>query len=485
MSQKTVTIGGAAGAWGDSSLSTPQLLAAGNLDYLIYEMLAEVTMAILTKIKLRNPKAGYTTDFVDPFMKQHLAEIRRQGIKVVTNAGGINPQAAADAVRAIADEQGLDLKIAIVEGDNLLARADELRNLGLTEMAAGTPIPQKLLSINAYLGALPIAAALDAGADMVITGRVVDSALVLGPLIHEFGWTATDYDKLAQGSLAGHLLECGPQSTGGLLTDWEQVDSWFNMGYPIAECAADGSFILTKPDGTDGLVNRATVTEQILYEIGDPRAYILPDVTCDFADVQLTEVGDDRVKVEGATGSPPPDTYKACALEMDGYRIMSLLMVTGRDAVRKAQRVGETVFERIRPVFAEKGWGDFRAISIEILGGESQFGQHSQASTSREVVLKMAAHHDNKEALALFAREIPSSALSMAQSIITGGAGLPRPTPYLRVYSFLVPREFVDITVDGKPFDLRFANSDLRLDEVSQDHQGTNISVSIPDEKMV
>lgn len=466
MTKDTITIGGAAGAWGDSSLATAQLLASEKLDYIVYEGLAEVTMAILTRLKMRDPKAGYAYDFIDPILKTHLREIRRQGIRVITNAGGINPQGAADALRQIAAEQGIDLKVAVVEGDNLMPQLDQLRAADIREMAHNTPLPKRILAMNAYLGAFPIAAALDAGADVVITGRVVDSALMLGPCIHEFGWEADDYDKLAQGSLMGHLLECGAQSTGGLLTDWESVASWVNIGYPIAEISQDATFILTKPDGTDGVVNRASVTEQILYEIGDPRRYILPDVICDFADVQLTEVGANRVLVKNAKGASPPATYKATTLEMDGYRLTFLLLITGHDAVRKAQRVGETLFERMRRVFPTMGWSDFRATSIEVLGGESQFGSHSQAQDAREVVLKLAAHHDNKEALSFFAREVPSSALSMAQGII-GGAGLPRPTPLIRAHSMLVPREMVNVLVDEQPFDeLRFGIYDLRDDTV-------------------
>jgi hypothetical protein len=237
-----------------------------------------------------------------------------------------------------------------------------------------------------------------------------------------------------------------------LLTDWESVESWVDIGYPIAEISDDATFILTKPDGSDGVVNRASVTEQILYEIGNPRQYILPDVICDFADVRLEEIGKDRVRVENAHGSPPTPTYKATTLEMDGYRLTFLLLLTGHDAVRKALRVGETLFARMRRVFPALGWGDFRATSIEVLGGESQFGPHSQARDSREVVLKLAAHHESKEALAFFAREVPSSALSMAQGII-GGTGLPRPMPLIRAHSMVVPRAFVHVTVDGKPFE--------------------------------
>lgn len=463
---KSIIIGCAAGAWGDSSLATQQILTADRLDYLVYEALAEVTMAILTRAKMRDPEMGYAYDFIDPILKRHLKAIRQRNIRVVTNAGGINPQAAANALRKIAEHQGIPLKISVVEGDDLLPQLDALREADVRELAHGTPLPQRVLAMNAYLGAFPIAKALDDGADVVITGRVVDSALILGPLIHEFGWRRDELDKLAQGSLAGHLLECGPQSTGGLMTDWQNVESWVNIGYPIAECLADGSFVLTKADGTDGVVNTASVTEQLLYEIGNPRAYILPDVTCDFADVQLTEIGENRVRVEGAKGYAPPERLKACTLELDGYRLTFLLLVTGRNAVQKAQRVGETLFQRMRQIFPKMGWGDFRDTSIEILGAEAQFGPHSQSLEAREVVLKLAAHHESKEALAFFAREVPSSALSMAQSLVGGGAGLPRPLPLIRVHSMMVPREFVQITVDGEPYqDLQITNDKLRLEE--------------------
>lgn len=450
---KTIRIGGAAGAWGDSALATAQLLKTESLDYIVYEALAEVTMAILTRLKMRNPQAGYAYDFIDPILKTHLREIRRQGIRVITNAGGINPQGAADALREIAREQGIELKVAVVAGDDLLPQLETLRAADVREMTHDTPLPKRVLAMNAYLGAFPIAKALDDGADVVITGRVVDSALMLAPCIHEFGWREDEYDKLAQGSLMGHLLECGTQSTGGLLTDWERVESWVEMGYPIAEVGEDSTFTLTKPPNTDGIVNIPSLTEQILYEIGDPRRYILPDVVCDFADVRLTDLGSDRVRVENAKGSPPPEKYKATTLEMDGYRLTFLLLITGHAAVRKARRVGETLFERARRAFPKLGYGDFRQTSLEIIGGETQFGAHARADDAREVMLVLAAHHDSRDALNFFAREIPSSGLSMAQGINGGGAGLPRPRPLIRAHSMLVPRGFVQVTVDGEQFD--------------------------------
>ena len=452
MTEKTVNIGCAAGMWGDSLLSTPQLLATKHLHYLVYESLAEITMAILTRARQRDPSLGYATDIIQTDLARHLGEMKQQGVRVITNAGGINPQAAAAKLKESAAAQGITLKVAVVMGDDLLPQVDDLREMDLREIGRGTAVPDQPISFNAYLGARPIAAALDAGAEVVITGRCVDSALVLGPLLHEFGWGVEEFDKLAQGSLAGHLLECGPQSTGGLLTDWETVPSWVNIGYPIAECNPDGSFVLTKPEGSDGAVNAVSVTEQILYEIGDPRGYILPDVVCDFADVRLAQVGEDRVLVEGVKGRPPTPYYKACALEQDGYRVQFLAMLGGRAAAQRAQRVGDSILARVRQILAFMRLADFRATSIEMLGAEVSYGPHAKTADTREVILKISAHHDKREALELLARELPSIGLGMAQGLSGGGAGRARPSPFIRLHSFLVPRQLVQpvVLLDGE-----------------------------------
>ncbi|HEY2978647.1 MAG TPA: acyclic terpene utilization AtuA family protein, partial [Burkholderiaceae bacterium] len=251
---RVVRIGGASGFWGDSMVGAPQLVSSGLIDYLVFDYLAETTMAILAATRAKKPELGYATDFVDTAMKQVLPQVMQRGIKVIANAGGINPRGCAAALKALADTMGLAPRIAVVEGDDVSAQMAELRASGTHDMFTGEPLPAEVLSANAYLGALPVARALAAGADIVITGRCVDSAVTLGALIHEFGWSATDYDRLAGGSLAGHIIECGCQATGGLFTDWQQVPDWAHIGYPIIDCAADGSFEVTKAPGTGGLI---------------------------------------------------------------------------------------------------------------------------------------------------------------------------------------------------------------------------------------
>src|SRR5262245_23363033 len=292
-----VRIGGASGFGGDSMVGAPQLVHSGLIDYLVFDYLAETTMSILAAARAKKPELGYATDFVDSAMKQVLPEVMRRGIKVIANAGGINPRGCAAALAALASTMALTPRIAVVEGDDVSALMPALRSAGTRDMYTGEPLPTQVLSANAYLGALPIAAALDAGADIVITGRCVDRAVTLGALIHAFGWSPSDHDRLAGGSLAGHIIECGCQATGGLFTDWAQVPDWAHIGYPIVECAGDGSFVLTKAPGTGGLVRRACVAEQLLYELGDPAAYLLPDVTCDFRDVRIEQIAEERVRV--------------------------------------------------------------------------------------------------------------------------------------------------------------------------------------------
>lgn len=443
---KTVRIGGACGFWGDSAVGARQLVASGQVDYLAFDYLSEVTMSILTRARMKDPTLGYATDFPAIVIRELAPQIAASGVRLLANAGGINPRACAEAIRRAAAEAGVELSVAVVEGDDLMPRIEALRDTGVREMFSGAALPKRVVSANAYLGAFPIAQALATGAQVVVTGRCVDSALVLAPLIHEFDWGAHDFDRLAGGSLAGHLLECGAQATGGLHTDWEHVPDWPNIGYPIAECSADGSFVVTKTAGTGGLVTPATVGEQMLYEVGDPARYLLPDVACDFTHVTMHADGEHRVRVRGARGHPPPPTLKVSATYADGFRITGQLTIIGIDAARKARRTADALLARVGAELQRRGLPPLAASNVEVVGAEHVYGEHARTRDAREVVLRVTATHPSKEALELFAREVAPAGTSWSPGT-TGAAGRPSPTPHVKLFSFKVPRGEVAVTV--------------------------------------
>lgn len=438
---RRIRIGCGGGFWGDSELGPIQLVAQGDIDYLVMDYLAEITMSLLVRARARQPEMGYVPDFVDLFGRRLAPELAAKRIKVVANAGGVNPLGCRDALQAALQAAGVDLKVAAVVGDDLLPIADDLRAAGVTEMASGAAMPARLLSMNAYLGALPIAAALDAGADIVVTGRCVDSAVALGPLIHEFGWKADDYDLLAAGSLAGHIIECGTQATGGISTDWRDVDGWDHMGYPIVECDAEGGMIVTKPAGTGGAVTANNVAEQIVYEIGDPRAYLLPDVACDLSQVTVIQDGPDRVRVAGARGRAPTGRYKVSATYADGFKTSGTLMIGGREAGAKARRTGEALLAMCRRLLAQRGLPDYLKTSIEVLGAGDTYGPAAFDGQAREVILKVAVHHASKEGADILAREFLTSATGMAQGITGFAGGRPKVQPVVRLFSCLVDKD--------------------------------------------
>jgi hypothetical protein len=453
MSKPVVRIGGASGFWGDSSVAAPQLTEVPGIDYLVFDYLAELTMSILAAARAKSADLGYATDFVEIVARQVLKPCRERGIRLIANAGGVNPAACAAALRKLAAESGVDARIAVVDGDDVMALVPRLRERGVADLYTGAPLPERVTSANAYFGALPIARALALGADVVVTGRVVDSALALGALVHEFGWGAADYDRLAAGSLAGHLIECGCQATGGLFTDWREVPDWAHMGYPVLECAADGTFVLTKPEGTGGLVSVPAAAEQMLYEIGDPANYVLPDVVCDFTQVRMQAAGEQRVRVSGARGKPPTDRYKVSATYADGYRSTGTLTITGFDAAAKARRSGEAILERTRGIFRRLGLADYGCVDLSVLGTAGAYGPHAEEHDLREAVMRLAVAHPRREALEIFAREIAPAGTSWSPGT-TGSlnAGRPNVAPQIKQFAFLLPKTEVAprVTLDGR-----------------------------------
>ena len=450
MADKIVRIGGACAGWGDGQIAVPQLVRGGKLDYMIFDFLAEFFMPVYGRMRAMNPALGYAIDFPGALIAPHLAEIARQGIKLVANAGGVNPAACAAAFEKLAADTGVKLKVAYVAGDDLLPRAEEFAEI--KEMYSGEGWPNaSFTAINAYLGAIPIAAALAKGADVVITGRVVDSALVLGPLMHEFGWKPDDYDRLAAGSILGHLLECGAQVTGGLFTDWRDVPDWANIGYPIAECRADGSAVITKAPDTGGLVSVGTVAEQLLYEVGDPQRYMLPDVVADMSEIKLSQEGPDRVLVTGARGYPPTDLYKVCATYDDGWRGVIAFPIRGPDAKAKSERVADEVLKRVGNMLRGRNIANFSRTNVEIMGAEASYGARARHADSREVICRIAVEHDDKSAIELLVREQGTGSISMAPGHVGMTLGVTL-TEVARVYSFLVPKSTVraTLTVEGE-----------------------------------
>ena len=454
-----IRIAGASGFWGDTAAAVPQLLTVNDLDFLVFDYLAEVTLSIMASQKAKSANAGYASDFVSITLKHHLKTMLDRGIRVISNAGGLNPLACVEAIQALASEQGLTVKLACVIGDDLRDAEASYRESQRSEMYSGEKFPDHVLSINAYLGAEPIARALDEGAQVVITGRCVDSAVTLGAMMHAFGWhrslqsrpSAAMLDRFAQGTLAGHLIECGAQCTGGLFTDWQTVPDWDNIGFPVVEAYADGTFEIFKPDGTGGLVSPATVAEQLLYEIGDPGAYIVPEVVCDWTKVSIRACGLDRVRVEGARGLEAPRQYKVSVTAVDGWKNQALLVIAGDQAQAKAQRTAEALLSRTSRMLEHLGLPPYSETFVEIVGSEAMFGHFSRATQAREVVLKMAVKSTSKSSLELFAREFAPAATSMAPGTTGFGQGRPSPSPVIRLFSFLEDKSKlpVRVLIDG------------------------------------
>jgi Acyclic terpene utilisation family protein AtuA len=345
-----IVIANCGGFWGDDPTAARRQVDGGPVDYLVMDYLAEVTMAILQKQRQRKPEAGYATDFLSQ-LRDVLPACVERGIKVISNAGGVNPLSCKAAVEKLAEELGIAdrVRVGVVLGDDIYDRLDDLIAAGepLANMDTGRPLTDEranVLSANVYLGAAPVVKALELGANVIITGRVTDTGVTLAPMIHEFSWAADDWDRLAAGIVAGHIIECGTQCTGGNFTDWQKVKSFSNLGYPLVEATPDGTFTITKHPGTGGIVSVHSISEQLLYEMGTPQ-YLAPDCIARFDSIRLTQEGPDRVKVSGIVGEPPPEKLKVSVSFSHGYRAFGRLVVTGPDTLAKAERVAQLVWE--------------------------------------------------------------------------------------------------------------------------------------------
>jgi hypothetical protein len=403
-------------------------------------------MSIMQKARARDASAGYATDFVR-MLERILPECRERGVKVIANAGGVNPRACGEATVAVARKLGLTgLRVGVVEGDDILDRVDELIDSGesFTNLDTGAALGDRrhaIQSANVYLGTQPIVDALAQGADVVITGRCADAALTAAPLMHEFGWSADDYDKLSAAMIAGHIIECGTQCTGGNFEGWRHVPDFDNIGYPVLEARADGSFVITKHDHTGGLVDRDTVIAQVLYEIGDPRRYITPDVVVDFTSVRLHDDGPNRVLVEGAKGAAPTDTYKVSMTMHDGYKGVGQLTVVGPDAVEKAKLTASLLFSRLAREGVEFADGDRL---VECLGAGACFDELPGAiAEPLEVVLRIAVRDEDRRRIDRWGMELASLLLSGPPGLTGFAGGRPKASEVLAHWPALVAKSRV------------------------------------------
>jgi hypothetical protein len=442
---RPLKIANASGFWGDQPEAAARLVARQpDLDFLTLDYLAEVSLSIMAITRAKDPAASYARDFVE--VVQSLVKFWQGGgkTKVVTNAGGLDPHACGAAVQAELARAGLaHLKVAVVAGDDVLplVRAGGAEFHNLETGAAISTVADRLVTANAYLGADAIAAALQAGAHIVVTGRVADPSLTVGPCQAHFGWQADDYDRMAGATVAGHLLECGAQACGGFSTDWLELPGSHDIGFPVAEVAEDGSCVLTKPAGTGGAVTVQTVKEQLLYEIGDPGNYLSPDATVSFLTLRVEQAGADRVRISGATGRPPPATYKVSATYRHGYKAHGMLTIFGENAVAKARKAGDGVLRRLQ----EAGC-TYRETLVECLGtGASVRGivRRVREEDLVETVLRISVAADAAEPVKRFTREIAPLVTCGPQGVTGYASGRPKVLPVFGYWPSLVSRDAV------------------------------------------
>jgi len=446
-----IRIANGQGFWGDSPEAPVRLVREGPLDYLTLDYLAEVTMSIMQKLKRRDPSRGYATDFV-ALVERILPDLMARDVRVVANAGGVNPGACLNAVLDTARAAGIKgLKVGMVTGDDILDRLDAILAEGvpLANMDDGRPLSEirdAVLAANVYVSSFPIAQALELGARIVLTGRSTDPGLVVGPLVHEFKWSADDWDRLAAGTVAGHIVECGAQCTGGNFSRWWEVKGWDHLGYPVVEAEADGDFVVTKHEGTGGLVTIDTISEQLVYEMGDPRSYITPDVTADFTSIRLQDAGADRVRVSDIKGRPATDTYKVSISYLAGYSASGQLTICGPQALEKARVSAEALWGRLK-----RAGLTFDETHTEFLGAGVVHGDIvSPASPPVEVVMRVGVKDVDRDKVDRFGREIAPLVTSGPPGVTGFAGGRPRASEVIAFWPALIPKSLVrtDVRVE-------------------------------------
>ncbi|HEX5385936.1 MAG TPA: acyclic terpene utilization AtuA family protein [Gemmatimonadales bacterium] len=448
MKRRVVRVAAGQGFWGDWLEAPVRQVERGPIDYLMLDYLAEVTMSILQKQKSRDPSAGYARDFV-PLMERILPRVAQRGIKVTSNAGGVNPRGCAEAVRAVARRLGFAgrLRVALVTGDDILPRLDELLARGheLRDLDTGRPLStvrDRVQSANAYLGMAPIVEALGAGADVVVTGRVTDTGLTLGPLVHEFGWAADDWDRIAAGTVAGHIIECGAQCSGGnLLKGWQRVKGLADPGFPIVEASPDGTFVVTKHRRSGGVVSVASVTEQLVYEMGDPRNYITPDGVADFTSIKLRQAGKDRVEVSGVRGGPRTGMLKVSIAYFYGYKAVGTLVYAWPDAYAKARAADRILRARLADLGLK-----FEQVLTEFVGAGATHGRLAGPPDPEapEVQLRVGVRARERAPVERFTREIAPLVLTGPPSVTGFAGGRPAVEEIVAYWPALIDRREIE-----------------------------------------
>src|SRR5438093_6745764 len=433
-----IRIANAGGYWGDDLSQFQRQVELGPVDVVTLDFLAEITMSIMQKQRARDPRAGYARDFVVQ-VERALPLLADRGIRVITNAGGVNPLACRGALLEMIQTHGRSIEVAAVVGDDLMERLGELHASGVTldNMDDGAPfasVRERVSSANAYFGAWPVVEALASGAQIVVTGRCTDTGITLAPMIHAFGWAPDDWDRLASGIVAGHIVECGAQCTGGNFTDWRRVRRYEAIGYPVLEVFRDGSFIVTKHPGTGGAVTVRTVKEQLVYEMGDPRSYVTPDVVADFGTIRLEQAGKDRVRVWGVKGRPAPGSLKVSASYFDGWKASGTLIISAPDAVAKARAFADLFWKRLGVEYVET--------HVELVGHSSCWGPLAPPVDPPEVLLRLSVRDPDRAKIEAFSKMVPAVILSGPPGVAVTG-GRPQAQEVVACWPALVPRERV------------------------------------------